>query len=169
MPLGDKVRALRVQRGWTQGQLLVQARRYIPAGKMFARETLSRIENGRNKPDFWIVEALANALGVEITDLVDETQGAALGSDWPADVVTIAERLGELPDETRARAVSAVSGLLDAIEAEIYAGLSAKKRQIVDYFDDLDEADQEAVLQQVLDMLRRAGGDAPSGAQSATK
>ena len=79
MAVGEKIRALRQDRGWTQGQLLVQARRYIPKGKKLARETMSRIENGQPRVDLWILEAIARALAVPVSDLLDLNAAEGVG------------------------------------------------------------------------------------------
>lgn len=163
----DRLEALMAERGYGPGELAYHSG--------LSYDYVWKIRKG-GAPNIAAVQVqkLAVALKTSADYLLglsnDRTVTAESGGEiWPADVVTIAERLGDLPDETRQRAVNAVAGLLDAIEAELYAGLSAKKRQIVDYFDDLGEADQEYVLNQVLALLQHADDDAPTHGQQATK
>jgi transcriptional regulator with XRE-family HTH domain len=62
MTVGERVRELREKKGWSQGQLLKQARQFLPAGEAFARATLSRIENGHRKANSGVLQALARSL-----------------------------------------------------------------------------------------------------------
>lgn len=67
MELGERIRALRQERGLTQTQL---------AGDCITRNMLSQIENGSAKPSMKTLEHLAAALGVSV--------GSLMGSEKPA-------------------------------------------------------------------------------------
>lgn len=58
---GDRVRALRNERRWTQEHLVDRTG--------LDRAYLSEIENGRRNPSLTTIARLATAFGVEITDL----------------------------------------------------------------------------------------------------
>ena len=64
--IGDRIRALRQQRGWSQEQL----------GEMvhFSQSKISKIENG-DWDSLSALKLLAAALGVNIEDLVKEEPG----------------------------------------------------------------------------------------------
>ncbi len=64
--LAERLKALRVQRGWTQGQ----------AGKAsgVATSTLSKIENGLMSPTYDVLLKLAHGLGVDIAELFAPAQ-----------------------------------------------------------------------------------------------
>lgn len=65
--LGNRIRRSRLDAGLTQKSLAGAA--------SIGRVTLVRIENGEQSPKFKTLDALANALGVRVTDLLVE-------SDW---------------------------------------------------------------------------------------
>lgn len=150
MTIGERVKALRKQRGWSQGQLLVQARRHIPAGKRFARETLSRIENGQSGVDMWIVQALATALHVDVDGLlfdVPPEERLSGAPALPAEVADLAERLAGLPDAVRARLLPVLAGLVALFSADGMDGLSERERLLLTSYGQLPETDQETVLE----------------------
>ncbi len=62
IPFGERLRALREARGWTQEEL---GRRAGLAGKT----TVWRLEAGQHQPAWPTVLALANALGVTVGQL----------------------------------------------------------------------------------------------------
>lgn len=66
MTLGEKVRALRGARGMTQKQL---------AGTCITRNMLSQIENDQAKPSMRTLEYLAQTLGVDIGQLLTQSEG----------------------------------------------------------------------------------------------
>jgi transcriptional regulator with XRE-family HTH domain len=61
---GRKLRELRDQKGWTQGQLAEKIR--------VKREAIARWESGNREPGWSFVLALANALDVTCQDFTDE-------------------------------------------------------------------------------------------------
>ncbi len=71
MQIGNRIKFMRESRGWSQVQLVNEARKYIPEGKVLARETMSRIENGHRPPDLWVLSAIAQALGLTPGEILD--------------------------------------------------------------------------------------------------
>lgn len=59
---GDTIRALREQRGWTLEDLARRTQR--------SRAYLSRVENGQRTPSRITMHRIANALEVDVDDLV---------------------------------------------------------------------------------------------------
>lgn len=101
MDLGERIVSLRKRRGWSQGQLLVQARLFVPTGKKLARETLSRIENGHQPEELWILQALAAALETTVDTLTGGDEGEEEREILPAEVEALVRQLAPLPRETR--------------------------------------------------------------------
>ena len=60
--MGAKVRRLRKAKGWSQADLAKRARR--------TRVYLTRLEAGRQDPSLSTINALARALGVPVTELL---------------------------------------------------------------------------------------------------
>jgi transcriptional regulator with XRE-family HTH domain len=176
--MGARIRTLRKARKWTQGQLLIQARRHIPAGKKLARETLSRIENGQERVDLWVLEACAAALDVGVDDLlrgdpahISDLVGNEAMPVYTPDVAELAARLSDLPAARRAQAIDVMNGVLDLgaeADGEDEGESSAFIRQLATYVDDLNEDDQQFVLEQIRDLKRRRASAAPRGGQPAT-
>jgi len=154
MEIGLRIRELREQRGWSQEQLAMQARRHIGAdgaskNARLAAETISRIENGHRKPDPWVQQALAAALGVSVGYLVaGESPVLAEGAPaLPAEVADLAARLGALPDALRARLLPVFAGLVALFSADGLDGLSERERLLLTSYAQLPETDQETVLE----------------------
>lgn len=66
--IGELVRKLRQDRGWTQEELATRAQLGAPPDKGW----VSRIENGRVVPKIETLRYLADAFGVTVADLVSE-------------------------------------------------------------------------------------------------
>lgn len=116
----DRITALREARGWTQGQLMLEVQRRLPAGEDFSRSTLTRLENGERNPRALNVAALAQALGVSSDYLLgltdDPTPSSPPDPDAPAaELVPLVRRLNALPGETRGKLAAALVHLLDAL------------------------------------------------------
>jgi transcriptional regulator with XRE-family HTH domain len=68
--IGQRVRKLRKERGWSQPELAERAG--------LTERTITNYEtDARTRPPLATVQALADALGVPITDLLGEPEGAA--------------------------------------------------------------------------------------------
>lgn len=65
---GDTIRALREQRGWTLEDLAQRTQR--------SRAYLSRVENGQRTPSRITMHRIANALEVDVDDLVTSGEKA---------------------------------------------------------------------------------------------
>ena len=63
MSAAENVRRLRVQRGWSQVRLAMEAH--------VSQQSISFIERGRNEPSAEMIRALAKALGVSSSDIID--------------------------------------------------------------------------------------------------
>lgn len=64
--VGEKIKRLRENRGWTQPHLAVEAGVAVSA--------VSQIENGRRSPNVGTLDKLARAFGVEVVDLFQEPE-----------------------------------------------------------------------------------------------
>jgi transcriptional regulator with XRE-family HTH domain len=130
--VGRQIRRLREERGWSQEQLAIQARRFAPTHGL-ARETISRIENGHRPPDMWVVEACASALGVTPDVLFSEDAPPApvrssaqlfINEAQPAyapltrEVAQLAARLNRLPAAPRAKIVAAFAAVVELTEGQ---------------------------------------------------
>jgi transcriptional regulator with XRE-family HTH domain len=105
--LGDRVRALREAKGWSQAQLLVEVRRFLPPERVLARQTLSRLENGHHQPGLDILKAVAAALDVPLTYLVSP-------EGQEPDLMPLMNRLNRLPAADRRRVLAVMEALLEA-------------------------------------------------------
>jgi transcriptional regulator with XRE-family HTH domain len=61
-PVGDKVRDLRKERGWSQQELADRAG--------ISMQTVSNLETGRHVPEIATLSKIAGALGVPLPDLL---------------------------------------------------------------------------------------------------
>ena len=66
--IGEKVRAIRTERGWTQKQL---SEKLQLEGYEFSELTVLRIEKGQRFVPDYELKVLANTLGVAYGDLLD--------------------------------------------------------------------------------------------------
>ena len=64
--VGEHIKRLREERGWSQPQLAVEAGVAVSA--------VSQIENGRRSPNVSTLDKLAGALGVSVADLFPKAQ-----------------------------------------------------------------------------------------------
>jgi len=80
-------------------------------------DVISRYERGKRLPDALRIQALADALGVNVAEL-------APGGPWPDDAITarIVRLLDGLPESRRAEALAAVARI-----RETYNGCSARE------------------------------------------
>lgn len=73
-----------LKRGWRQTDLAREAARFMPAGKEFGRHLVSSYLTGKNMPNPINLEAMAKALGCEVTDLIPATAVEYVGMEPPA-------------------------------------------------------------------------------------
>jgi transcriptional regulator with XRE-family HTH domain len=99
-PLGERIRRLRREKGWTQGDLGVRA------GLKPAR--ISKYERGTYQPGLAALKAIADALGTTTDHLV----GSGPGTDSDARLKGLLSRVGELPAEQRNNIAEIVDALL---------------------------------------------------------
>ena len=95
MKIGPKVRKLRGD--WTQDELLEQMRKHTPGGRVPARETISRIENGQENVDTWIIVALAKTFGVTPNELLREDDAAP--SPIKLSLLELGDEMESLPED----------------------------------------------------------------------
>jgi transcriptional regulator with XRE-family HTH domain len=151
MNIGHRIKQLRKSRGWTQTQLVSAARQYIPEGKVLARETMSRIENGHRPPDLWVVSAIAQAMGLTSGEIIDgaETEPLALRlrvGEQPSGVAGLVERLELLPAEIRLELTAGLSALLDVLLTAFEGiGLSENERELLRYLREASPERREAI------------------------
>ena len=65
MSAAENVKRLREQRGWSQVRLAMEAH--------VSQQSISFIERGRNEPSAEMIRALAKALGVSSSEIIDGT------------------------------------------------------------------------------------------------
>lgn len=145
--IGERVKALRKARHWTQGQLLIQVHRHLPDGKL-ARETLSRIENGQSSVEMWIVVALAEALATSVDYLMgrsdDATTPVASAIPVPtAEIVPLVERLNHLPGAQRSKLAGAFMAIIDAAGDEELLPRPERTRRWLRYLDNLTDEEYQ--------------------------
>lgn len=76
MEIGEVIKALRVERNWTQEKLALDVE--------VATSTMSRIEIGRRKPSEALLKRLAAALGTTVADLYARVEGRKAKANGPA-------------------------------------------------------------------------------------
>ena len=103
--IAERVRRWRSDQGWTQRELAKRAN-LSPA-------TISRIELGTEQPLGRTAQALASALGVELTRLLGASGQAALFPTADEQRVDLVRRIVELPDSGLERAYPMVRRALD--------------------------------------------------------
>jgi transcriptional regulator with XRE-family HTH domain len=99
MPLGERLRRLRREMGWTQRDLA------LLAGVKAAR--ISKYERGTYQPSLAALKAIAEALGTTTDHLV----GSGPETDSNARLKSLLSRVLELPAEPR----SSIAEILDAL------------------------------------------------------
>ena len=67
MDIGDKIKRLRKERGWSQEQLCERAE--------IDRVTLSYIENHKRNPEYRTVEKIAHGFGITVSELTGYKEG----------------------------------------------------------------------------------------------
>ncbi|OQA43186.1 MAG: Helix-turn-helix domain protein [Chloroflexi bacterium ADurb.Bin325] len=155
MQIGNRIKFMRESRGWSQVQLVNEARKYIPEGKVLARETMSRIENGHRPPDLWVLSAIAQALGLTPGEILDGVEAGP-----PA------------PSPLRQNLAAPLNALLDALLTAFEGvGLSENERELLRYLREASPEKREAIHRLIVaEMAEAAGPDAAgAGAQAASR
>lgn len=161
---GGRVRLLRARRGLSQTQLAAKAG--------ISRNHLWRIEKGdRPKVGADVLARIASALGVSLSDLLDESAPGepyeVIGgrAELAPEVADLAQQIDELPESVRATAVGLMAQLVALLEQQAPATVSERDRRLLEVFADLPAEDQ-AALQELADQLaaRRADDGAATGA-----
>lgn len=117
--VGQRIKALREQRGWSQGQLVAELR-LLSGRATLDRAELSRWENGHRDPTPYWTDLIARALAVPMTSLrptaaaadPDRSDALRIALDWlasePPQIVEarVGRRIGAgLAERIRARVV----------------------------------------------------------------
>ena len=110
-PLGERIRALRQEKGWTQRELAQRV------GIKPSR--ISKYELGTDQPSLALVKAIADALGTT----TDHLAGSGAETDSDALLKSLLIRIDELPAEPR----SSIAQILDAL-LKIHHYLDARSR-----------------------------------------
>lgn len=114
--LFERVDNLREKRGWSWGQLQIQAQQYRPG---LSRSSLYEVLRGERSPTLEMVGAIAHALGTTIAYLIGETDNPApdldAGQPLP-EIVNWSARLRALPADQRALTIRAMELVLAAVE-----------------------------------------------------
>ncbi len=177
MQIGNRIKFMRESRGWSQVQLVNEARKYIPEGKVLARETMSRIENGHRPPDLWVLSAIAQALGLTPGEILDGVEAGPPAPSPPAsgpsaDIGGLVERLELLPAALRQNLAAPLNALLDALLTAFEGvGLSENERELLRYLREASPEKREAIHRLIVaEMAEAAGPDAAgAGAQAASR
>ncbi len=95
MEIGDVIKALRVEREWTQEKLALEVE--------VATSTLSRIELGKRKPSEALLRRLALALGTTVADLYAGVEGRKRAKSGGPAALSGAEATDYLPEAISVR------------------------------------------------------------------
>jgi transcriptional regulator with XRE-family HTH domain len=142
----ERIRELRREKGLSQVKLAVMAD-MDPA-------TLNRLEQGKGNPNLRTLERVAEALGVEVVDLLGKASGRSslepTLNDALADAIANDERRGPTPADFQA--VGEIKDVCNQVEA--YLNETADKHDP----DDMDKL----LLSTMLGSVRRVGRIAPA-------
>lgn len=72
---------LLLKKGWKQSDLAREAQHHMPKGKEFGRHLPSAYLTGKNMPSPMMLDAMAKAFGVQITDIVSESTAEFVGME----------------------------------------------------------------------------------------
>jgi integrase/DNA-binding XRE family transcriptional regulator len=124
--LGDRIRYLREKRGWSQEQLVIQARHVSGNDDVLSRVTLSRIENGHQLPTIATLMAVTAALNTTMDYLCGMTDDPRPRESRgiPEDLEPLVERLERLEPEERKKVIDGFIHMLD-----IMADLAASEEE----------------------------------------
>jgi transcriptional regulator with XRE-family HTH domain len=148
---GERIKFLRERRKLSQTQLATKAG--------ISRNHLWRIEKGdRPKVGADVLARIASALGVAVEDLLeDQGSRTTVVVEWeelPPEVEDLARRVSALPADRRARVVGLAEEFLALLEEEpVEASLSEMQREMLAYFDELNETNQEIALARLREIL----------------
>lgn len=111
MSIHEKIRAAREKRGWSMEDLAAEVSRHEGLAKPLAWQTVQQWENGGSAPRRKRMQAVADALGIDLSDLV----GAATAPESLPPAVQAFAQLCELADEsTQALALEAARAVFHA-------------------------------------------------------
>lgn len=96
MPIGEKIRYWRKKKGLTQAELAKRLNVYGP--------NISQIENGARSPSMNTIELIAEALGIDVGELVRDPDSAQLAVDikkQPAETGKLPDNILKMPEVHR--------------------------------------------------------------------
>lgn len=100
MAIGNKIRQLREEKGLNQEQLAELAGKSV--------NTIKNIESGKHEPDLKTLRAMAKALSVKVTSLLDEAHSASTQDLLEG----MLETVREFDEEERKALVTVLEGLV---------------------------------------------------------
>jgi len=112
--LGERIRALRLKRGWTQNTLAWRA-------GLGDRSTVGHYERGRSMPPLYVSWRLAEALGVDLVKLVGESFDAHRG-DGRRPKAVVVQKPREKPGPKRGLKHVGFEGSPKTIDQESWLG-----------------------------------------------
>jgi len=151
MTTGQRIRQLREEKGWSQGNLLVQLHKTIDSDddKVLARATLSRYENDIRAPTQWVLIALAEVLDTTTDYLLclsDEPHPQPESGQSP--YADLTQKLNALAADTRAQTLTTFFSILDLMQMdpeEAYR-ISPDPRSFLDLLSDEEFEELEAMF-----------------------
>ena len=87
LSVADNVKRLRQQRGWSQVRLAMEAH--------VSQQSISFIERGRNEPSADMIRALAKALNVSTSEIIDSSSNSRTFSQKEIQLLDIFHHLNE--------------------------------------------------------------------------
>lgn len=162
----DRIRGLLEERGWTLGELHIQARRHRPS---LSWSTLSEVVNGKRRPSLAVVDALARAFGVPTDDIL-EIGIAAEESEIPIpepNIRSLVSDLNQQPEPVRAKIAGVVSEILSLIRPPQSAGAVDPETldRLLDTLSPTDEVDLQRELEARVAARKRGESGGRSGAK----
>lgn len=158
----ERIDALLVTRGWTLGQLHIQARRLRPS---LSWSSLSEVVNGQRSPTLKLLEVIAQTLETSVGYLVGETDNPdpapqlvlneehASPAPLTREVAQLAARLNRLPAAPRAKIVAAFAAVVELTEGQPLAEATAEAPSAASPEPDPAQRSRTARLLRLLDQL----------------
>jgi len=169
--LGERIRAERKRRRWTQNDLQ-QAVRKVTGAERLSRTTLSEIENGRydSEPGMWLIEALATAFDTTADYLIglSDDPGAPELPRFPVpaiEIVPLVARLNDLSADDRRQLAKIFMLIVEA--ANPASGEDAELAQLHRVWRNLAPARRDRLVAELLTEIAEAARAKTSATKTA--